>query len=161
MGINWLMTLRGIPELYYGTEILMSGTTNPTDALVRKDFPGGWPGDQVNKFTAGGRTEMENEAFNYVKTIANFRKNSSAIKTGKMMQFVPFNGTYVYFRYDNNQTIMVASNSNEKEALIKMNRFTERTVGFSKMKNIQTGEVKEIADFSLAAKGSGVYELLK
>ena len=161
MGINWLLTLRGIPELYYGTEILMSGTTNPTDALVRKDFPGGWPGDQENKFISTGRTKDENEAFEYVKTLANFRKNSDALKTGKLMQFVPYDGTYVYFRYNQKQTIMIASNSNEKTVTIHMDRFNERTTGYSKMKNIFTGETQSISDFLLTPKGSGVYELLK
>ena len=161
MGINWLLTLRGIPELYYGTEILMSGTTNPSDALVRRDFPGGWKNDSTNKFTASGRNSEENEAFGYVKTLANFRKNSSALKTGKMMQFVPVAGTYIYFRYDQNQTILVASNSNDKEATIKIDRFGERTNGYNKMKNVITGSISSLSDFSLPAKGSGVFELLK
>ena len=161
MGINWLMTLRGIPQLYYGTEILMSGTTNPSEALVRQDFPGGWPADSTNKFNASGRTAQENEAFTYVRTLANFRKNSSALKTGKLMQYVPLSGIYVYFRYDPKQTIMVVSNSNEIEVTVKLDRFTERTQRFSKMKNIQTGETTEISDLKLAGKGSNVYELLK
>lgn len=161
MGINWLLTLRGIPELYYGTEILMSGTTSPSDALVRRDFPGGWSGDTTNKFIASGRTSEENDAFKYVKTLANFRKNSSALKTGKTMQFVPIGGTYIYFRYDQHQTIMVASNSNEKETMIKMDRFMERTFGYHKMRNIITGDISSLSDFSLPPKGSGVYELLK
>ena len=161
MGINWLLTLRGIPELYYGTEILMSGTTNPSDALVRQDFPGGWKGDPKNKFTSEGRTPPENAAFTFVRNLANFRKSSSAIKTGKLMQFVPYNGIYVYFRYDNKQTIMVVSNSNEKEVEVSMDRFTERTGIFSKMRNIQTGEMFSTTDFKIEGKGSNVYELLQ
>ena len=113
MGIAWLLTFRGIPQLYYGTEILMAGTTGRTDAMVRFDFPGGWPGDASNKFTSAGRNDKENNAFNYVRTLANFRKNSSAIKTGKMMQYVPENGAYVYFRYDNKQTVMCVMNQEE------------------------------------------------
>lgn len=139
MAIAWLMTFRGIPQLYYGTEILMTGKTHPTDALVRFDFPGGWPGDASNKFTEAGRTAKENEAFNYVKTLANFRKRSSAIKTGRMMQFVPENGVYVYFRYDNNQTVMCIMNQNEGEASINLSRFEERTKGFTKAYDAATG----------------------
>ena len=161
MGINWLFTLRGIPELYYGTEILMSGTTNPSDALVRQDFPGGWPDDKVNKFESSGRTKEENEAFDYVKTLANFRKHSNAIKTGKLMQFVPYGGTYTYFRYTSSECIMVVSNTNEKKETIAVNRFTERTGGYSRMKNIFTGEVGPINDITLDANGSGVFELMK
>lgn len=160
-GINFLLTLRGMPQLYYGTEILMTGSTHPTDAMVRFDFPGGWPGDKQNKFTAEGRTVKENEAFNYVKTLANYRKNTTALQTGKLMQYVPFDGLYVYFRYDAKTSVMIASNSLDTTVDVKVERFTERTSGFGKMKNIHTGEISEIKDFSLEAKGSGVYELVK
>lgn len=162
MGINWLLTLRGIPEMYYGTEILMTGSTGLSDALVRKDFPGGWPGDISNKFSATGRTTLENEAFNYVKTLANFRKKSSAIKTGKTTQFVPVDGVYVYFRYDDKQTVMVVSNSNDKPVNIKMDRFVERTSGFSSFREVFSGSTFSVStDLALPAKGSGVYELLR
>ncbi|MGF2413986.1 MAG: glycoside hydrolase family 13 protein, partial [Ferruginibacter sp.] len=127
MGITWLLTLRGIPHLYYGTEILMKNFKNPTDAEVRKDFPGGWAADKENKFVAANRTAQENEAFNYMKTLAGFRKNSSAIKTGKLMQFVPQDGVYVYFRYNNNQTVMVIANTAKEEKKISLERFAERT----------------------------------
>ena len=160
MGITWLLTLRGIPQLYYGTEILMKNFKNPSDGMVRLDFPGGWEGDKENKFTASGRSSKENEAFNYIKTLADFRKNSSALTTGKTMQYIPKDGLYVYFRYDKNQTIMVVSNTNDKSADIKTDRFKERTNGFTKMKNIFTGEVADLKDFSIDAKASGVWELI-
>ncbi len=70
MGLVLLMTQRGIPQLYYGTEILMKNFKNPSDAEVRKDFPGGWKEDSVNKFLATGRTAKENEAFDFVKKLA-------------------------------------------------------------------------------------------
>lgn len=161
IGINWLLTLRGIPELYYGTEILMDGTTHPSDALVRKDFPGGWGEDTINKFTASGRTLKENEAFDYVKTLANYRKQNTALKTGKLMQYVPYDGLYIYFRYNNQHTVMIASNTSEKTGNILMNRFIERTTGFTKMKNIFTKEIKPLQDFTLKSNGSEVYELIK
>lgn len=161
MGINWLLTLRGIPQLYYGTEILMKNSKNPSDGQVRLDFPGGWAGDKENKFTAAGRTQKENDAFNYVRTLAQFRKNSSAIKTGKLMQYIPQNGLYIYFRYDKNQTVMIITNTGEKKADIKLNRFSERTNGFTKMKNIFTGKISPLKDFSMDVKENGVYELIK
>ena len=161
MGINWLLTLRGIPQLYYGTEILMKNSKNPSDGQVRLDFPGGWTGDKENKFTAAGRSAKENNAFNYVRTLAQFRKNSSAIKTGKLMQYIPQNGLYVYFRFDKNQTVMVITNTGEKKADIKLDRFSERTNNFTKMKNIFTGKISPLKDFSLDAKESGVYELTR
>jgi neopullulanase len=140
MGIAWLLTYRGIPQLYYGTEILMAGTTAKTDAMVRFDFPGGWPGDKVNKFEAGGRTAQENEAFEYTRTLANFRKNSTAIKTGKMMQFVPENGVYVYFRYDDRQTVMCIMNQNASEQTIQLQRFSERTSGFRRALDVSANK---------------------
>jgi glycosidase len=102
-GLMWLLTARGIPQMYYGTEILMKGSTSPYDGNVRLDFKGGWKNDTENKFLSSGRTAKENEMFDLVKTVANFRKNSSALTTGKFMQYVPQDGLYVYFRYDDKQ----------------------------------------------------------
>ena len=138
MGIAWLLTYRGIPQFYYGTEVLMKGISNP-DGWVRLDFPGGWNGDPQNKFTAQGRSQKENEVFDYTRRFANFRKNSSAIKTGKTMQFLPENGVYVYFRYDNNQTVMCVMNQNNDPATINLSRFSERIKNFTKAHDVATG----------------------
>lgn len=159
--IDWLMTNRGIPQLYYGNEILMTGFTNPNDGYVRQDFSGGWKEDKQNKFTAEGRTEKENDVWNYLSRIANFRKTSSAITTGKMMQFTPQDAVYPYFRYDDKQTIFVVLNTGKEKRTISVKRFEERTKGFTKMKNIHTGEVIPLADFDLNEKTSAVFELLK
>lgn len=162
MGIAWLLTFRGIPQLYYGTEILMAGTTEKTDANVRFDFPGGWAGDAANKFTAAGRTEKENDVFNYTKALANFRKSSSAIKTGKMMQYVPENGVYVYFRYDNNQTVMCVMNAENKPVTLNLSRFSERMNGFSKAYDITAGnEFALQPSLTVAGKNLLVWELRK
>jgi neopullulanase len=144
MSIGWLLTTRGVPQWYYGAEILMKGMANP-DGWVRMDFPGGWPGDPVNKFTTAGRTAQENEIFNYVRTLADFRKNSSAIKTGKLMQFVPEDWVYTYFRYDNNQTVMVVMNTSKDERTIDPKRFEERTKGFTKGKDVITASVRGLS----------------
>jgi glycosidase len=159
--INWLLTCRGIPQLYYGGELGLTGTTSPNDGYVRQDFPGGWAGDSSNKFTNAGRTAKEQIIWNHISKLANYRKTSSALTTGKMMQFVPEDGLYVYFRYDDRQTVMVVMNTAKTRKNLRVNRFGERTAGFSKMKNIQTGETIPIADFDVESKGSGVYELVK
>ena len=138
MGIAWLLTERGIPQLYYGTEILMKGIKNP-DGYVRLDFPGGWQGDAQNKFTSAGRTDKENEIINYTKRFANFRKSSSAIKTGKLMQYVPQNGVYIYFRYDNTQTVMCVMNTTNQPATFDLSRFKERIKDFTKAYDVATG----------------------
>ena len=157
-----LLTQRGIPQLYYGDEILMKNFKNPTDAEVRKDFPGGWPGDPVNKFTASGRTEQENEAFNYIKTLANFRKKSSAITTGKLMQFLPQDGVYVYFRYDNKQTIMCVINTNADSKKINMDRFKEQIKDFTKAYDVATGVTFNLEpNLSVGGKYLLVMELKK
>jgi glycosidase len=159
--INWLFTCRGIPQLYYGAELAMAGTTSPNDGYVRQDFPGGWKNDAQNKFTKEGRNAKENEIWNHTATLANFRKQSSAITTGKMMQFVPEDGVYVYFRYDDKQTVMVVMNTAKETKSITLKRFEERTKGFSKMKNIITDAISGISDFKLDSYRSGVFELLK
>ncbi|HEV8269925.1 MAG TPA: glycoside hydrolase family 13 protein [Chitinophagaceae bacterium] len=138
MALAWLMTFRGIPQLYYGDEILMTGFTNP-DGNVRLDFKGGWAEDRENKFTKEGRTQKEDNIFQYLKKFANFRKNSSAITTGKLMQYLPINGVYVYFRYDAKQTIMCVMNTTEQPATIDLSRFGERMNGFTKAYDVATG----------------------
>ena len=159
--MDWLLTCRGIPQLYYGNEILMTGFTSPNDGYVRQDFPGGWKNDTANKFIATGRTEKENDVWNHIARLANFRKTSSAITTGKMMQFIPEDGIYPYFRYDDKQTIMVVMNTAKDKKSVSVARLAERTNGFSKMKNVHTGEVVPLGDFSLNAKASVVFELVK
>lgn len=139
VAFTWLLTYRGIPQLYYGGEILMKGITNP-DGWVRLDFPGGWPNDKVNKFKAEGRTPEEQEVYTLVRTLANYRKTSSAIKTGKLMQYVPVDGLYVYFRYDERQTIMCIMNTSDKEQTIDFTKYTERTTGFTNATNVLSGE---------------------
>jgi len=133
LAFAWLLTGRGIPQMYYGSEILMKGTTWPNDGYVRLDFPGGWKGDAQDKFTVTGRTEKENDLFSYIRSLANYRKHSSAITRGKLLQFAPYDGVYVYFRYDNRQTIMCAMNTNNKQATIATSRFEEV------LKNFKTG----------------------
>lgn len=152
IGLAWLLTFRGIPQLYYGTEVMMKNFADP-DGKVRLDFPGGWPGDSANKFTAAGRTPQEDSLFNYTRALAQFRKSSSAIKTGKMMQFVPEDGVYVYFRYDAKQTVMCIMNPEDKEKEIASARFEERLKGFTKARDVVTGEVISIGDkLKVAAK---------
>lgn len=161
MGISWLLTSRGIPQLYYGTEVLMKGESNP-DGWVRLDFPGGWPNDPQDKFTVNGRTPQENEAYNHVRTLARFRLNSSAIKTGKFMQYVPEDGVYVYFRYDKNQTIMCVMNQNESEKDVDPARFSERTSGFASGRNVPDGKVVSLEEkFKIPGKTMYVLELMK
>jgi len=161
VAFTWLLTCRGIPQMYYGGEILMKGVTNP-DGWVRLDFPGGWPGDTVNKFTAEGRTKEEQEVYTLIRTLANFRKASSAIKTGKMMQYLPVDGLYVYFRYDNDQTVMCVMNTSDKERDVNFSKYTERTVGFTKANDVFTGtSLSTNNSFKVEPMSMKVFELEK
>jgi glycosidase len=159
--LAWLLTCRGIPQIYYGDEIGLTGFTYPNDGHVRQDFPGGWTVDSLNKFTIAGRSAQEEGIWRYIAKLANFRKTSSAITTGKLMQYVPQDGVYVYFRYDNNQTVMVAMNTSKEQKMISPANYLERTDGFSKMKNVITGDVSDLKDFSVDAGNTGVWELIR
>lgn len=158
-GMTLLLTMRGIPQVYYGTEILMKNYSNP-DGLVRSDFPGGWKGDTTNKFKAEGRTAAENDAFNHFRTLANFRKNSDALQTGKLMQYVPQDGIYVYFRYSDTNTVMVIINTEDKEISLETSRFDERLGSATAATNIFTGEtINQIKTIKVPAKGSMVLSI--
>jgi glycosidase len=159
-GMAMLLTMRGVPQMYYGDEILMKNFSNP-DGLVRSDFPGGWAGDKENKFTAAGRTDKENDAFNYVRKLANYRKNCTALQTGKLMQFIPQNNMYVYFRYDDQKTVMVIYNGSEKEQTTTTDRYFERIQGAKKAKNVVTDETVDLSSLTIQGKSTLVLELLK
>ncbi|PWT72160.1 MAG: alpha-amylase [Bacteroidetes bacterium] len=145
MGLEWLLTWRGIPQIYYGTEVLMKGISNP-DGWVRLDFPGGWKGDSKNAFTKMGMTPSESEVQELVRTLAHFRKTSSAIKTGKMMQYVPKNGLYVYARYDKQQTVLCVMNTDTVTKQVDFSNYKEVTDGFAKGKNVVSGQVLFLAN---------------
>ncbi len=152
MALCWLFTTRGIPQLYYGTEILMKGVANP-DGWVRLDFPGGWKGDQKNAFTGAGLNDDEKSVLDLTRRLGAFRKTSSAIKTGKLMQFIPENGVYVYFRYDTNQTVMCVMKTNEGQATFNLSRFSERMKDYTKALDVNTGTQFNLENNSLTVGG--------
>jgi neopullulanase len=139
MGLEWLLTERGIPQLYYGTEVLMKGIDNP-DGLVRLDFPGGWAGDAKNAFTGAGLNADESGVQQLVRKLGQYRLHSSALRTGKMMQYVPHGSLYVYFRYDGRQTVLCAMNTGNAPVALDFGRFSERVTGFSTGVDVVTGE---------------------
>ena len=158
-GVAWLLTTRGIPQFYYGTEILMKNFSNP-DGLVRSDFPGGWKADKENKFLASGRAGKEMEAFNYVRTLANYRKNNGVLQTGKMMQFIPEDGIYVYFRYNDTKTVMIVMNSSDMEKTILTERYKERILSYKSALNVISSEhLNDIKSIRVPAKTTMVLEL--
>lgn len=162
LGVTWLLTTRGIPSLYYGTEILMKNFKDPTDAEVRRNFPGGFKDGQQDKFTAAGRTGKENEAFDFVSKLATYRKKTLALNSGKLMQYVPQDGIYVYFRYDNFKTIMIATNTMDTEKTVETSRYSERMSGFTKGMNVLSNEfIGNLSQLKIPAKTALVIELMK
>ncbi|MFN0032464.1 MAG: alpha-amylase family glycosyl hydrolase [Flavobacteriales bacterium] len=139
MGMAMLYTLRGIPCIYYGTELLMTGHTNP-DALVRQDFPGGWPTDTLNKFLVLDRTTQEQEAFEFCSKLGNWRKTNAWFGRSLLTQFVPENNTYVYFRHDAGHTLMCIYNGNETAFDLDLSRFAECIKGAAVASDILSGE---------------------
>jgi neopullulanase len=163
MGIALLLTTRGIPMVYYGTEILMTGEEQKGHGEIRKDFPGGWKGDMQNCFTTAGRTKDQNEALNYLRTLLKWRKTSKAVTQGKLKHFVPENEIYTYFRFTENECVMVVINNspNEMKAL-KIERFAECMKDYKYAKNIITGQaVKYFDAITLSPKSVLVLELKK
>jgi glycosidase len=158
--IAWLLTCRGTPEMYYGTEVMMKGSVKQADGWVRLDFPGGWPGDHKNAFTGEGLTAEEADIQQYTRKLANYRKSSTAIKSGKMTQYAPDQGLYVYFRYDDGQTIMCVMNTGMKDRQVSLADYSERTGGFSTARSV-TGSEVYTGSFTVPAKQTWVLELGK
>lgn len=138
--ITMLLTVPGIPQIYYGTELLMSGTRKGGDGNIRKDMPGGFPGDSLSVFSRQGRTPLQNQAFDYIAGINNWRKTNSAIKNGKFKHFMPSNGIYLYQRENDNDSFVVVMNGKDSDNEVEMNRYEEIIPLGKKYKDIITGE---------------------
>ena len=161
-GVGFLLTSRGTPSMYYGTEILMKNYKDPSDAEVRRDFPGGWKEDAQNKFLAKDRTTQENEAFDFVKKLAQYRKSSTSLQTGKLTQYLPINGIYTYFRHNEQGAVMVIMSQNEKEQTLTMQRFSDNLRTFTKGKNVLTDAViSDLGSLTVPANSIQVIELKK
>jgi glycosidase len=137
MGLAMLITARGYPQIYYGTEIMLDGVQGSYEGH-RFDFPGGWPADSRNAFTAAGRSAEENEIFDYLKLLLNYRKNNPVLQSGKMKQFIPEDGIYVTFRYNAEKTIMVIANNNANGKDVDLKRFDEMLTGKTQGTDIVT-----------------------
>jgi neopullulanase len=162
MGLSWLMTIRGIPEIYYGTELAVKNFKNPTDAEVRKDFPGGWKEDDANKFKVGGRTKLEQETFEFTKKLIQIRKDSKAIGKGTFTQFLPFDdGIYAYFRIYDDESIMVISNASENEHIVDVTRFEEVLKGKREAVELLTDKKTDLSNLRLGAFEVKVLKILK
>ncbi len=121
----FLLTTRGIPQIYYGTEILMTGDKGKGDGDLRKDFPGGWQGDTRNCFVENGRTEQENEAFEFTRQLLNWRKGNQVIGKGSLKHYSIQNGVYVYQREFNGKSVVVIMNGTDDSKELDLTPYQE------------------------------------
>jgi glycosidase len=144
-GLALLMTVNRIPQLYYGTEIMMNGTKAKTDGHVRKDFPGGFPGDTHNCFTAEGRTKGEQQMFSWLSRLLHWRQNNDVIIKGKMKQFIPMNGIYVIARQYQGKTALTIINGTTKPATMEVKRYKEVIGSAARVKDVPTGRYYDLS----------------
>ncbi len=162
LGMAFVMTVRGIPQIYYGGEILMTGYEHDGHGHLRENFPGGWPGDKINAFTQKGLSEEQLDAFNFTRRLLNWRKTSKAVQYGKFIHYIPENGVYVYFRYTEDEAVMVLLNNNEKEVRVDLSRFAENLQGYSGAKSVLTRSYfDKLDDLSVPAKSPIILDLVK
>ena len=139
-----LLTINRIPQLYYGTEVLMNGTKEVTDGNVRKDFPGGFPGDKHNCFTAAGRTKAENEMFNWESRLLHWRQGNEVISKGSQTQFIPYNGVYVIARQYQGKTVLTILNGKRADNELNVARYAEVIKDHKTAKDVITGATVDL-----------------
>ena len=144
LGIAYYLTMRGIPQIYYGTEIAMSSTDDHGN--IRTDFPGGWEGDKINAITGEGLTELQANTQQYFKNLLNWRKTSDAIHNGKILHYHPKEAIYIYFRYTDTKKVMVILSKNEKDITLDMDWYQEGLGNAKEGKDIISGEIISLKD---------------
>jgi len=145
-GMTFFLTTRGIPQVFYGTEILMTHTEGDDHGYIRKDFPGGWKGDKVNAFTGKGMKAEQLSMQKFIRKILNWRKNKEVIHTGELMQFAPVDNVYVFFRYNHKEKVMVIINKNKSPYDLELKRFEEMLKGSTAAKDIIGDREYELKD---------------
>ena len=161
MALAYLLTIRGIPQIFYGTEILMSNTGHhKVDGLIRSDFPGGWREDTINAFTGKGLTPDQVSMQAYVKQLLNWRKNTPVISNGQTMHFAPFNGIYVYFRYNKKEMIMVVMNKRDSAVTVDPKRFGEILKNRISATEVMTHENFSIqSSFTVPGRSATIFDI--
>ncbi|MFH1161588.1 MAG: glycoside hydrolase family 13 protein [bacterium] len=140
MAIAFVLTTRGIPQIFYGTELLMTTGEDEGHGSIRKDVIGGWPGDSRDAFTKQGRTPQEQDMYTYLQTILQWRKTKPVIHSGNLRHYIPQDGVYVYFRYNASDTVMVVLNNNDEVKTLDTGRFSDFLKGQAKGTEIITGQ---------------------
>lgn len=160
MAMTLIATVRGIPQLYYGSEIGMSGDKNKGDADIRRDFPGGWNGDSNNAFVNSGRTVEQQKYYDFTAKLFNWRKTKTVVHTGKMTHYIPENNVYVYFRYNETTTVMVVINNSNDKQVVKTNRFKENIKEVKTAKDVLTEQNFDLSnEITVEPKSALILEL--
>lgn len=160
MGVAYYATTRGIPQIFYGTEILMSNPGTEEHGVIRSDFPGGWAGDQVNAFTGAGLSAKQKDAQDYFRKVLNWRKTNPVVQSGALKHFVPENGIYVYFRYNQSGKVMVVLNKNQEAKALDTARFGEVMAGCTSGKDIISGaSITDLSSVKVPAMSAMIIEL--
>lgn len=154
-----LLTINRIPQLYYGTEVLMNGTKKQTDGYVRCDFPGGFPGDAQNAFTKEGRTKEQNQMFNWLSRLLHWRQGNKLITEGKQTQFMPVDGVYVVARTLNGKAVLTVLNGTSHQKKMHPARYAEIIKEATTATNILTGRNIDLTkDVTLAPRATMILE---
>lgn len=160
MAMAFILTSRGIPEVYYGTEVLLSTGVDKGDGSKRKDFPGGWLGDQVNGFSGVNLSDEQKDMQKYMRLLMNWRKNKEVVHSGKLTQFIPKDGVYVYFRSNEKEAVMVAMNNNEVDKKLESNRYVDFLEKFKSGKEVISGsDFLDLNAITVPAKSAIIIEL--
>jgi glycosidase len=161
MALTYLSTIRGIPQIFYGTEVLMDNTPNhKNDGLIRSDFPGGWKDDKTNVFNREGLSTDQRSIQDYLKLLLNWRKKNPVIANGETLHFAPFDGIYVYFRYNKEKTVMVVMNKNDKDVSVDVDRFAEILKDRTEALNVLSNETVSIrSGIFVNRKSATVFEI--
>jgi glycosidase len=160
MAYAYLMTTRGIPQVYYGTELMFANAPVEGDGRKRPDMPGGWPGDERSIFDKSQRTDQENEIYDYVAKLTNWRKTATAIHNGETIHFIPEDNVYVFFRFNDEQKVMVIMNMNQTVKTIPRKKHIELLKDVTKGRNIITDEQLDLSDdFEVPSMTTTILEL--
>jgi len=162
MALAFLLTVRGIPLVYYGTEALIDRGDLQGDPGKRKDFPGGWDGDTVNLFTGQNLSEDQKDVIEYLTRLLNWRKMNKVVQEGKLTHYIPEDGIYVYFRTLGKESVMVLMNRSKVIKQVETTRFNENLAGFKKGKDVIDGSsVNNLGNIAVPAKSVMIIELLR
>jgi glycosidase len=160
MAMTLIATIRGIPQLYYGSEIGMNGDKGKGDADIRRDFPGGWKGDSNNAFSKQGRTAEQQKFFDFSSKLFTWRKSKDVIHSGKTTHYIPENNVYVYFRYNEKETVLVVINNNSEKQILKTNRFKENIQNFKSGNEVLSGKTFDLnTEIEIEGKSALILEL--